>query len=293
MENITIKIREISLEEAKNLMPNMLYKYRVWNEPYHNQILSTQEIFFSSPYSFEDESDCRFPIDHSCTLEEFTRRYRLNYKNMRGIKVMNDLQLDSLAKFLFHEEWSSHDKIRKKEDRYHQMFNSPIGIYCLCKTSDNISMWNKYGGQLSGFCVGTDFKRCFEMLYNNIIGGCDVEYLPKDTPPLKYIPIDLLSTDEVFRFFFESIRRKYNDWAFEDEYRLFKFMPTSIQNPISVNSNKRVFVVPKECIKEVIFGERIRDVFIEDIIQTCNNNGLHVVFKKAIVENGKITVIPF
>jgi hypothetical protein len=47
----------------KNGIPQVVYKYRDWNNPFHKNILLHNEIYLASPKDFNDPFDCRIPMN--------------------------------------------------------------------------------------------------------------------------------------------------------------------------------------------------------------------------------------
>ena len=52
-------MREASFEEMKGEFPEILYKYRSWDDSFHKKVITHRELFFSPPTWFEDPKDCR------------------------------------------------------------------------------------------------------------------------------------------------------------------------------------------------------------------------------------------
>jgi len=55
---MNIVISEKTFEEMKEL-PDVVYKYRFWNDNYHKEIIYEQIVFMAKPSSFEDKLDCK------------------------------------------------------------------------------------------------------------------------------------------------------------------------------------------------------------------------------------------
>lgn len=56
-----VKIEQKTLEEMTGL-PEVVYKYRDWNNNFHKKIITNREVFFAAPTSFEDPLDCKLDI---------------------------------------------------------------------------------------------------------------------------------------------------------------------------------------------------------------------------------------
>lgn len=47
--------------EAIDIMPQVLYKYRSWDDERHKDLLRKGVVYFAAPDSFEDTFDCNLP----------------------------------------------------------------------------------------------------------------------------------------------------------------------------------------------------------------------------------------
>ena len=50
--------------------PEILYKYRDWENPFHKKLITHGEIFLSCPSNFNDPFDCQLSLDYSSVSEE-------------------------------------------------------------------------------------------------------------------------------------------------------------------------------------------------------------------------------
>lgn len=64
-------------------IPEIVYKYRDWNNPFHKNILLHNEIYLASPKDFNDPFDCRIPM---------------NFQNMSEIKMTHEEKQAELSK---------------------------------------------------------------------------------------------------------------------------------------------------------------------------------------------------
>ena len=62
--------------------PQILYKYRDWDNDYHRQLLTRQTIYLSKPYDFNDPFDGRIPVRWDLMTEQ--DKYD---KNLEVIKI--------------------------------------------------------------------------------------------------------------------------------------------------------------------------------------------------------------
>ncbi len=70
--------------------PEIIYKYRDWNNPLHRSVLMYNELYLASPKDFNDPFDCRI-----------TKNYQLLNTPEKKDKFINRIMIDSFA------EWSN------------------------------------------------------------------------------------------------------------------------------------------------------------------------------------------
>lgn len=111
-------------------------------------------------------------------------------------------------------------------------------------------MWEKYGDNGKGFCVGYDPL----VLFNHLGGGGIVNYvdeLPKVMPE----PFHTRELQMVYQLYY-----KEKKWSFEEEYRTHKF------RPIPMTNGDRTILVPPEAFKEIIMGKNMGAELKADLI---------------------------
>jgi Protein of unknown function (DUF2971) len=123
--------------------------------------------------------------------------------------------------------------------------NKVIGILCLSKVSDSLTMWSHYAGQYSGAVV--EFDAAHEFFANPI----EVEY--RATRPRKRL--DYYHTDQPIPL--AELCVKSSQWAYEEEVRVAR----RLVDCEMVGEDNRGFPVyvqklPVEAIKTITLGER-------------------------------------
>lgn len=79
------------------LLPEKVYKFRKWSDPYHQRLLKYNEVYLSSPRKFEDKFDCKIPQDFESLTNEDKKEIvkKLEAKWSKKItdsnKLFNDL----------------------------------------------------------------------------------------------------------------------------------------------------------------------------------------------------------
>lgn len=253
-------------------VPEVIYKYRVWNDKYQKTIISERTIFMASPMSFEDKKDCKL-----------LKRFDLMTEQYIYDKYLEDSRTDNPERSrqqhrAFAREWTKKSPMRRKEnirqlqEDHFQEWAARFGVLSLTANCSNLEMWSKYGNHGKGFCVGFKSNKLFPFLG----GGGKVQYY-KNLPDIYH--------DDNFEI--EHAKQKFSKelkWEFEQEYRTHKFYPhlATIQD--------RQIIVPVDSFKEVIFGYAMDEEEKEEIKETCKEQDLNVDFKQCVFENEKIRI---
>ena len=65
--------------------PDILYKYRTWDNPNNRRSIINREVYLASPKDFQDKFDCKIPIRYDLMNEKeaylFYERLQKNSKN--------------------------------------------------------------------------------------------------------------------------------------------------------------------------------------------------------------------
>jgi len=245
-----IDFKNLGIREFEEMdLPQVLYKYRSWNNHHHKKILTNNEIYMASPGDFEDEFDCKVPIRYDLLTD---KEIYLKYYN--SSKKENP-HLRRHQHKMFAREWQSKGLMRDKErlaelDKYFfKIFNATVGILSLSSIPDNHKMWNVYADQQNGFCVGFDTIKLLN-LSEYFGGGGQVAYYDD-------LPIILDSDPDGKRYSFQ-IYSKLMKWKFENEYRLIKY-----------NIKNRYVTLPQYVYKEIILGSRVEEPLKSEITSLC------------------------
>ena len=152
--------------------PHILYKYRDWSKDFHKNILINNTLYFASPKDFEDIHDCNLP-EHFPSKSELYQ-YFIN-------KAKSDFpNLPRIERREFARKWSKKSplanpkRLNKLITQFNKKFNETFGVLSMTVNPDNNDMWEKYGNEHKGFCVGFDSKLLFDYFGG---GGGDVQYV--------------------------------------------------------------------------------------------------------------------
>jgi len=231
-------------------LPAILYKYRDWNNDNHKRILTDNEVYLSSPADFKDEFDCKVPIRYDLLTENEIYKKYLNsskkenphFSRQQHRKFATDWQKKGLMR--------DKKRLEDLDKEFFDRFNKLFGVLSLTAIPDNITMWEYYANQHSGFCVGFHtIPLCKQEQYFG--GGGEVSY--NDEFPI------IKETDSLEKKHFLQIHSKLRKWEFEKEYRLTKF---NIQN--------RQAKIPNEIFAEIILGAKMPDEIKKEIIDIAS-----------------------
>lgn len=231
-------------------IPQPLYKYRSWREPYNRRLLTDSEIYLASADQFNDPFDAALPFKY--------RKADLTPENIylklleTGRRQWPDISETELQQRCFERQYSGDFESgaywQSEFPAFKKMLNDSFGILSLTSKRDNLLMWSHYADSHKGFCVGFDktivFERCFGMLKK-------VDYSQDDALP--EIPMFEQSLDALSVL----TTTKSRHWDYEDEYRIVK-----------LNKSREVITIPSEAVLEIILGCNMPDadkITIHDI----------------------------
>jgi len=253
-------------------VPEVIYKYRDWDDKYQKTIISERTLFMASPTSFEDKKDCkllkRFDL---MTEQDIYDKYLEDSKN-------NNPERTRQQHRAFARECTKKSPMRNKEnisqlqEDHFQEWSARFGVLSLTANCSNLEMWNKYSNHGKGFCVGFKSNKLFPYLG----GGGKVQYY--EILPYIYHN-DSIEVEHAKQTFSKELK-----WKFEQEYRTHKFFP----HPATITD--RQIIVPADSFKEVIFGYSMNEKVKEEIKETCKNQELNIEFKQCDLENEEIKI---
>lgn len=193
-------------------VPKIVYKYRTWKDVNHKNLLKRRQLFLASPKSFDDYMDCNleevFPEGEKL-YEYFVNKLKRDFPSKNTLELMesaNNLYLNS--------------PLANKETRgiaLKQLKNehdNKFGVLSLSLRFDNNYMWENYGDNHHGYCIGFDTKKLVKNL--DWGGGGHVNYC-ESLPPLDF------NNDTFDDYFSKSyFHKRHNPYYKEEEYRIIK-----------------------------------------------------------------------
>lgn len=236
LKNIFLKKKKYkpNLENAKS-EPNILYKYRDWNNVHHKKTIMNNNIYYSSPSLFNDPFDCK--ISKNLTLlntSEKKQKYarelvKDNSKNLSESEIEMQIakkitEMEDIEKYL-----------ADYEKNMNKLHDERIGILSLSSRWNSTLMWSHYSDFHKGFCIGFDS----ELLKNPIFGKYKKVEYHKVYP--EFEPTEKIKNSQLNMPFIKN-----KDWEYEQEYRFMQLFP----NPFI----GRITSLGNEFIKEINLG---------------------------------------
>lgn len=246
-------------------IPDILYKYRNWNEAKHRSIISELEIYLSSSDQLNDPFDLALPFLYSeaeLTNENiWAKLIQVGPNRWPGI---SNYELQKRAKKQFDyiinnkEEWLNNGEKTIKE-----LVKNSFGIFSLAQNKNNILMWSHYSDSHKGFVIGFDMYELFKA-----VGGGIGPVIYQDEFPT--IPL----FDQSLHHSIKLLLTKSNHWSYEEEFRLTK------------NKGQRcLFKLPIKAISEIIIGVLMPSQNIDDLLANLAKNKFKgKVFKAKLMQ---------
>lgn len=252
--------KNTSLDEIE--YPEIVYKYRYWDNEQHQSILTNRQVFMAAPSSFEDELDCKFPVRWDLLKDREIYNYYLNYS--RGHNHGSEKDHKAFARKMFQQTGVRNaDNIAEHQKAVFEEYDQKVGVLSLTANPILEQMWEQYACNHEGFVVGFNSRIMFDFLG----GGGEVTYV--DDIPIIY-PSPIHSYDEQRNY---QIFHKLSKWSFEEEYR------TTIFRPHPLITEDRIIQLPPEAYREIILGRNMTDKNIDEIKNVLVHELAHVVVK--------------
>lgn len=248
----------------------VIYKYYRPNQTYFFDNLMAR---FTQPDALNDPFDCLPRIkdnDHDI-IEHMTRE-----KYIRSL-----MDCPASKQKLVTKKWEEDCKRKlhdsKKNTRLLRLYSAHqvkrnisnrFGVFSASKCSDNVLMWAHYAENHAGFVVAMDSSHDF------FKGGDSV---PKNLRGIKCISYKkrrasvCFSTNDLDP---EIMLIKSQNWMYEEEVRLIR--PLSLADKTEEKSGEewpiKLFLVPAECIRFVIFGFKSTASMCDEIQSKAKDN---------------------
>lgn len=228
------RIHEI-LRNLKNdeLEEDSVFKYHRINQFLYD-LLINNEIWFSSPYSFNDPFDCNITIDGNNTPEQI--RHYFNIDNWKG-SSKSDYRIQRLIDTNFEDKEAFQNKINSISKNA----IARLGLTCFTQTNDNLLMWSHYTEDHKGICLEFDYKKD-----NNFFKPLKKVTYSKAYPIYNYY-------NDKQNVVGELMLNKSDHWNYENEIRVIK-------------DESQLYSFNPESLIGIYFGARTTDKQIKTIM---------------------------
>ncbi|MCK4696545.1 MAG: DUF2971 domain-containing protein, partial [Candidatus Cloacimonetes bacterium] len=242
--------------------PDILYKYRDWEDSKHKRIITDLEIFFPSCKNLNDPFDCRIPI-YVRNIGKNKQKIKENVHNYIQTIYPNltRKQRREKEKQIYQEKNFSNRKLQ--EQLQYNIIDRRFGIFSLSANPRDNKLWADYAGSHRGICIGFDIDTIIEYELNKMELNKEVTLLEikKVNYVTKFPQWELVSQDISLK----QITTKSDKWINEEEYRL-----------ITIDKPNHCLKIPRKAIKELIFGLKTSEKTKKEIIQEIKKNRLHI-----------------
>lgn len=233
--------------------PEILYKFRDWEDKYHKRILTHNEMYFSSCANFNDPFDSYVPIRldqgtpkqiKACAMRVVNRDNPTSSKKEKR-KIVSNLMKKG--------DYKNPENVKRYIEYQRNVFRKH-GIFSASILFDNILLWSHYSNNHKGFCIGLDYpglEKIFEDHYfktEELIWGIyKVEYYENIPNLMEY---DLSVANAATK----PLLIKSRVWEYEKEYRI-----------ILGNINNKAISFDDNVLNKVILGCKMEAKHKEEI----------------------------
>jgi hypothetical protein len=249
--HLPLQIQGVSLvTPEQRVLPEVLYKYRESDNPWHKTVITNWELFLSSPLGFADKDDCNIPTKPEL-LTSAERTAWVAKSITRQFPWLADEP--TWKQHAYAQYYADYGPIRDPEhvqqvlDKSRADFNNRFGVLCLTANPANAHMWNAYAGNFSGFCIG---------FYPDAFDGyaCGPMHYVSELPVFK-------GGEDTTEYFANLIYVKHNQYESEQEFRVNRFWPSKPSN------DQRKIRAGRHQIVEVIIGCNAPTDFVDFVRQ--------------------------
>ncbi|MRG46131.1 DUF2971 domain-containing protein [Chitinophaga sp. SYP-B3965] len=252
-------------------VPDILYKFRDWDNPNSRKLLFENELYFSSYRKFNDPFDGGIPFQYD--PQELTEA-NIFLKYLTSAKQMHpDLPDTEIHNMCYEQQQQGNYRNDKFQEEFQlrtsDQLAREIGIVCLCKSPEKFLLWSYYAQSHKGFAIGFHKK---ELYLNTEAGFQHMQY--QDNLPMLGLFEDHTSA------FTKLICTKSNIWKHEDEYRLIK----------AHFVNKTISLRPKT-IADITCGCNMPHNTKLQIVEHVKKNVSHATVHEMIMSKTKFELI--
>ncbi|TYP94876.1 Protein of unknown function (DUF2971) [Fodinibius salinus] len=253
-------------------IPQILYKYRSWDNIYHKTILTEKQVYFAAPTSFEDPLDCKNKIRYDLLTDEDIFQKYLSDSQSINSNFSNSEHIKWAKKHFDKSPLRAPAKLKKMQEKKFEEYDERIGILSLTAEPRNSQMWEKYSNYHRGFCLGFNSKSLFKSLG----GGGVVDYV-KELPQIH--PFYSYKEQHYLQVF-----KKLEKWEFEKEYR------THIFSSSTMSKEDRIVEVPASSYNCLIIGAKMPKKQKDDLMKSIPDELSHIRILEAEIIDGEVCI---
>lgn len=243
--------------------PDIVYKYRDWNNTNHKKVLTENQLFLAFPADFNDPFDCRIApnmsllVESESDLEIYSNRIANSNKNRIKEDGINFEDFKNSIKNSLRKKLSESQS--EFEETYFNFQDLNYGVLSLGERWNSILMWSQYANNHMGFCVGFDTKK----LNDSRLFGAGGPILYDTEFP------DIHPNDSSPTTMFTETHTKSEEWIYEDEYRYIQMI-----QPEDVDS--RIVTIPDDFFRELILGINCPESHRKTLIDIARSKSIPV-----------------
>lgn len=231
-----------------------VYKLRNWEDPNHKKILTSNEIWFANPISFNDPFDTAITRDFTLLdTEEKKLEYALIFfeENQSECIERSGTKEKSIA-FMLSRLQDINAYQKNWEKLYFEEQNKSIGVFSATTKIDSNVMWGHYANNHQGFGVSLKVHP-LTWIINKWCSHCG-----RTKYNAKFPEINPLSERKIEDIHLE-INYKSLEWEYENEYRIIR-SAYEYENDLT-----RKLVLPEGIINGVYLGLNMIKSHMEEI----------------------------
>jgi len=240
--------------------PEIVYKYRRFDDPDHLRILSDGEIYFLAPSRLNDPMDCRNPFRFwNASIEKNREFLLLSYADLPEFNINTQEQVYADIEYRLSTKPLTREAQIAEEIYAVQSRAEAWGLFCASCDIENVKrgfdidvMWDRYSDNGSGFCAGIRVAQLFASADGDpdgfFSGFINYGELPILTPYLSDGSVRIISDQDVL----DMVLNKTLPWADENEWRWIR------RNNIE-NSGAGSIILQPTAIECIYLGRNVSD----------------------------------
>jgi hypothetical protein len=249
-------------EFMENIIPNILYKYRHFDEEGHTlSILAEGKLWLSSAKNFNDPFDTALTYDFSNLYGNEAEEWA-QIAAERHMPTLTPSERKIFAFQRLAELRSIPGYIEQLKNEFIERQYEKFGICSLSASRNNLLFWAHYARNHSGICIGFHTKVIEDYADRLANTGILLDLIPvrysRDRPKINFFKA--LQNPDDTEDMKTLLYTKSLEWFYEKEYRLIYWERTNFAIQIETKA-----------ISEVILGCSIAPVYRKLVLKICSS----------------------